>query len=366
MHGRKRLLITSVGSLVGQNILDGLAHCRDSYTIVGLNSEADAVSNFLCDRVYLTPPVVDKDAFRARFEAVLQSEQPDLVIPGRDDDVVFLAQWASGQTSLPQKVMVGRPQMAVALRDKWLTCRFAKDHGLPFVDTRCSDDGFHAVLSLAEQYGWPLVAKPRTGNASRGVLLVEDVEHLQLVFTWPGYCFQPWLGARPELQELHLVLQGGLPLDWALPKNEMLSLDGWIDPSGEVGGGFCSFHQEVKAGRTERLAVVDSAVAKNILSAYADALRSNGWRGPFNIQLRDDAAGHPVAFELNGRFTGSSASLRWLGLDFVGSSIAAFVGNVSRGGELMSVAGRIDKRLRDWPMQELAVEKLLTDGVWSG
>jgi len=45
-----RIAITNVGSLVGQNILDALHGRRDGIEVVGINSAAEAASNFRCER----------------------------------------------------------------------------------------------------------------------------------------------------------------------------------------------------------------------------------------------------------------------------------------------------------------------------
>jgi carbamoyl-phosphate synthase large subunit len=207
-HRRRRLLVTSVGSLIGQNILDGLAQVRDDYFVVGLNSQADAVSNFLCDRVYLSATLEEVDGFSNCFENVVAREAPDLIIPGRDDDMVFLACWAAETSDFFGKAMVGNVAIAEILRDKWLTRQFAKRHGLAFVETLRDLDGMEAVRTLAEQQGWPLVAKPRSGNGSRGVVLVGSDAELIVAFAWPGYCFQPWLGTRPDLVSIRGMMQG--------------------------------------------------------------------------------------------------------------------------------------------------------------
>ena len=56
---RMKVLLTSVGSLVGQNILDVLEYPgfsrRSLMRVVGSNSVPDAACNFRCDRCYLLP-----------------------------------------------------------------------------------------------------------------------------------------------------------------------------------------------------------------------------------------------------------------------------------------------------------------------
>jgi carbamoyl-phosphate synthase large subunit len=359
------LLITSVGSLVGQNILDGLAPWRDDYFIIGLNSQADAVSNFLCNRTYLSAPLAQGSSFEKRLDEVASMEAPDLIVPGRDDDVVFLATWAGKLANSRFNAMVGSAELARVLRDKLLTSRFAARHGLPFAETLCAQDGFTAVLSLGERHGWPLVAKPRMGSASQGVVLISSPDELAVAFEWEGYCFQQWIGPNPDLVALRNVLKGGVPLGWTLPGIQYLGLHGCIAPDGSKSQLFCTRHTESRLGRSERVHSLQSQVTQEILERYASALVSDGWRGPFNIQLGETPGGDLLAFEINGRFSGSSATLGALGMHFVPLAIASFVGGAGLQIDSPAVVSRVDKRLRDWPLSGSAVGTLAQRGVWT-
>ena len=359
----RRLLITSVGSLVGQNLLEGLFGRREGLEIVGLNSVADAASNFLCDRVHLTPPMADA-AFAGHFDALVAQEAPTLVVPGRDDDVVFVAQWRERRGEVAPAALVGPAGVAQMLRDKRASATFAQAAGLPFAATCVAEDGADAVAALAAENGWPLVAKPRRGNASHGVVLVTDAAQLQVALRWPGYCFQPWLGPPPPVAGLRWMLTGGLPLDWTLPGNGKTSLDGCITPAGQLVALSATQHEELKLGRSERvIALPEGGEAHQLAQAFGAALAVAGWRGPFNVQLGRDARGALIAFEMNGRFTGSSATLQLLGRDFIGDSLAPFIGPLPAGPERVP-ARRVDKRLANWAVPDEAVAVLRDTGRW--
>lgn len=352
-------------------MLDGLAHSRHRYFIVGMNSHPDAVSNFLCDRVYLSPVLAQGEDFRRRLESIVACERPDLIVPARDDDVVWLAKWAAARASVAPFVLSGPAALAEVLRDKWLSCLFAKEHGLPFVNTLCALDGWASVREMARRHGWPLVAKPRTGNASRGVVVVSSARELAVAFSWRNYCFQPWLGGRPDLSALRQSFRGGVPLMWNLPNIQNVSLNGWIGPDGAPGGLHGTLHEQVKMGRSEKIRVDDRSHVGEALNAYARAFSRAGWRGPFDVQMGIDEAGTLLAFEINGRFTGSAACKRLMGLDFVAGALGAFLGG--RDGTIETDAKtawssgpvrQMSKRLRSWPMTSDAIESLASHGVW--
>ena len=79
---RMKVLLTSVGSLVGQNILDVLEYPgfsrRSLMRVVGTNSVPDAACNFRCDRCYLLPLTATAE-YSARMREILLEESPDLI-----------------------------------------------------------------------------------------------------------------------------------------------------------------------------------------------------------------------------------------------------------------------------------------------
>ena len=66
------------------------AHVR----LIATSDTADEPALYGFDAVYLAPPLAAQPAeFEARLVAILAREQPDLVIPCRDDDVEWLARF---------------------------------------------------------------------------------------------------------------------------------------------------------------------------------------------------------------------------------------------------------------------------------
>ena len=77
---------------MGRNILDSLGHRREFFQLIALNSIAKEPSLFEYDKVFLSPSLVGKPMeFEEFLKKVLLDENPDLVIPCRDEDVAFLS-----------------------------------------------------------------------------------------------------------------------------------------------------------------------------------------------------------------------------------------------------------------------------------
>ncbi len=93
-NNKIKILISSVGSFVGQNILDVLEYKgfyrRNLVTIIGTNSLAESPNNFRCDTCYTVPNTLHPD-FRNALTSIIENEKPDLIFSARDEDSAIVA-----------------------------------------------------------------------------------------------------------------------------------------------------------------------------------------------------------------------------------------------------------------------------------
>src|SRR5207244_13378107 len=115
--GRIRLLILSIGSLVAHNVLQALSDRREHVFVIGANSNPNAASNFRTEVSYLVPPAAREDDYVRAIERIIAQEAPDLVIPGRDDDILVLARMKPRFVAKPV-LMVGSVAGAEIMDDK--------------------------------------------------------------------------------------------------------------------------------------------------------------------------------------------------------------------------------------------------------
>lgn len=324
-----KLLITSVGSLVGQNLLDCLEDRRSGCTIVGTNSLADVAGLFRCDRVMLSPPAADARGWRALHDRVLHDEVIDLVIPGRDDDVLALAQWGQACPGLAPRLMAGRAETAQRLVDKVDYAAWAAARDLPFAPTVEAGltDSAERAEALWRAHG-VLVAKPRAGHGSRGVRLVHTAAQVRAAATTAGLALQPYFDPHPDWRVQAEALTLGLPLWSEVPETALYGVQWLIDPQGRLDG-HLGYRAVQVAGRPTRVAPCPDASLVRVARQHAQALAEDGWRGPCNVQLkRDPTAGWQV-IEVNGRFTGATHARRLLGFDEVGRALRQWLGSES-------------------------------------
>lgn len=356
-----RLVITSVGSLVGQNILDSLAGRRAGIDVVGVNSAAEAASNFRCARTYLAPPAADTTAHRRRLAQILLDEKPDLVLPGRDDDVMLLANLKIDLPALRQALPVGPPALARVLDDKWTSGEYARARGLPYVTGALADDAA-AVERLLARHGYPLIAKPRRGNGSRGVRIVYDETQRAAIGRSPGYLLQAYLEPEADIMSWRELTADGVPLFHAPPLRQ-IACQGVIAPDGTARAHTCTV-VELVMGRCERTFVLEDEGVNAVARGYAKALAADGWVGAINLQGRRDGTGKFNVYELNGRFTGATTARVMLGFDEVGLLIESFTGTRLPPRATAAPQAIITKSLTEFAADPASIERLRTEGCW--
>lgn len=303
---RFRLLLMSVGSLVGTALLECIdALGRERFELIGMNSEAGAVNNFRMDVCYLSQPARERQALLAQLDQLVHRHAPDLIVPLRDDDVVALAHWASGRKNA--RAMVGSVRMAEVIRDKWASCTWALENRLPFARSAIDAAG---VAKLRDEVGFPLVAKPREGFGSNGVRMLLSDEHIGVALAAGDTIVQEAIDPSPTLSAE--ALKGGMPL-WFAPvqPGSPLALVLLDDDGCRFLAAWWSRH--VRGAALDTVLLQDAAL-EQLAMDYAQAAWRDGWRGLFNIQARRNADGNYIPIELAGRFMGGTNALHWLGI----------------------------------------------------
>lgn len=358
------LIITSVGSLVGQNILDALEGRRQRLTVVGLNSVVDAPNNFRCDRVHQLPPLDAGEVYQQRFQELLAREEPNLIIPGRDADVVELARQGEEHPELAARLLVGSLAAARVMDDKAASHDFARTHGLPFADTVTSGlpDSLEQGERLRANHGFPLLAKPRQGHGSLGVRLLFRQEQLARLLRQPGWVVQPLLDPRPGVAELDFEL--GMPCQWSLPETRLFGVQTLIGRDGGLGPSQ-GYIATMVLGRCERLTRRDDAELLAIADDFARAMAAAGWRGAFNLQLKKDPRLGFQAIEMNGRFSGGTSARLLLGFDEVGWCVNHWLGRAVVPLAPVTPCREVARLFRDVPMDDAAVTALQEFGQWT-
>ena len=362
-----RLLVLSVGTQVGQNVLTVLAGRRDSLELIATSSVPNEPFVFDYDAVYLVPPTAaEPEAFERRVLDIIARERVDLVIPCRDDDVIALGALRDRRPDLASRLLCGGAETARIIGDKWLSAEFSARHGLPFAPS-IADGAAATRAAFAREHGFPLIAKPRRGYASQNVFLISNEAQLERALAGEGWIVQKFLGDASGIAAyLEGLRERGVPLYHTF-QGLKHSIQALIAPGGSTAHVICTRNASVMR-RSKRVEADHDPVAQEIGSRCARAFAAAGWRGPLNIQCQRSAEGTLFIHEFNGRFTGATVDRWLLGFDEVGAAIEQFtgvrIGHAAAPSDAAPAALEAFESLVARGADPRKVEALARDGVW--
>lgn len=369
MNRKIKLLITSVGSLVGQNILDSLEDRRSEVEIIGLDSSANNPRNFRCDRVYQVSLLDQREHFTKDFVRIATKENPDLVLAGRDHDVIFLS-GIKEQVGFVEKIPYGDENIARMMQDKFLSYQYAEKNTLPFADSclYSKESNAEDVKAFLRKHSFPLLAKPRQGFGSHGVFyilnqgqldcLLEDVKNSDVLF-------QEYLGPKQDFEKMAASLKYGIPLFFQIPETGQFAAQTVISAEGAVAEVFISLNT-MSAGRAEYSRRVCIPEIEATVKRYAETLYRDGWYGSLNLQLKQDTQSVWKVFELNPRMTGTTSARYLLGYDELSILTDYFSPEIKlpHRTETLKSKAEIFKYLTDYYLSDRDVEQLNELKIW--
>lgn len=285
-------LVTGVGDTVGQAVVKAARAARHPVRIVGTDADPWAAGFSWVDVAARLPRCDDADAYLSGLVALCRREGVQLVLPGSEPELLLLADNADlVRRATGAALVAGRPELLRTALDKWETCRFLAAHGLRHPAFARLED-VDEVGRLLDEVGLPLLAKPRRGSGSRGVVIVRSQDDIEST---------RHLGVPFVLQEL---------LGSA---DEEYSVETWTCQDGSLVGPVSYRREQLSAGDTYSARVGTHPEVEAEGRAVAAAL---GSAGPCNVQLRMTDRG-PVTFEINPRFSGGVAMRAHFGFNEV-------------------------------------------------
>lgn len=286
------VLVTGVGSLIGEGIIRALKSSKLDCKIVGTDYFAHAAGLYWVAKGYLLPDFLKKDVSEENWLnaviKIIQEEGIDVVLIGLDFEVELFAKYKAvieGQTKA--KVVVGDPKTVAICKDKWETVNFLRTHHFPFAPS-CLPENRGDFL---KNHDFPFVVKPRFGFRSQNFSVVNNAQELDAALK---LCPQPFIQKQVGIQSQEYTC-GAILFEGKIISNIALRRD-------------------LKDGNTWR-AYWDQECCElnNFIEQVALTLKLFG---PANFQLRKTDGG-PVIFEINPRFSGTTPIRAMFGLNEV-------------------------------------------------
>ena len=270
-----RVAITGISGDVGLGAICGLQAGRDAGNdiwLLGLDAADDCPGRQLVDAFARLPPVADPKYLEA-LAAQLRAHTIDVLLPGIDSEIMLLSRHRDRIANSGTQIALAPADLIEAADDKLATAAFVASRGLSAPATCDADD--------PQDLGFPVVAKPRRGQGSRGVLILDNAQSLTAFLDErsPFYCLQRYIEG-PEITV-------GFLYDWNGTLRDAIAME-----------------RSLEGGRTIRATVTRSPEILRFIEEFGAKIRG---AGAVNAQLRIDRNAGPQIFEINARLSGSTA-----------------------------------------------------------
>ena len=276
------VLVLGVGGNVSQGIMTALRLSRIPVKIIGACVSEESLGLYFCDKAYISP-YADSPDFISWYADLCIKEKIDITFSGVEEIIEVLERNREALKGMKTVFVSSSRECLNIGNDKYLTCRWLKDNALNY-PLFASSDNSAEIVNLLEKTKYPLIAKPKRGKGSAGIIRINSEKDLSLV-PRDNYVIQECLGDADNEYTVGCYV------------NKQGDLDAMI-----------VFRRYLKYGTTFKAEIVQdsgiTAECARICSAFHPA-------GPLNIQMRKHE-GKAVCFELNVRFSGTTAMrARW-------------------------------------------------------
>lgn len=333
-----RAAVTGMGNPLGQNIFKALEMSSLPLRLYVLDAHPLS-AGFFGSGVAVRCPRVDTPGYVDELIAFLHREQIAVVFFGTEAEPAKLRPHrARIEAETGTVLMLNDADVLAVADDKYLTARALAGAGLDHPASSLAEDR-QAVEALITERGFPLVAKPRKGSASRGLARIRSRDQLEAHLR-PGFVIQECL----------------LPDDAEYTVGIYRCRDGRIAATTVI-------HRDLDFGLTYRGLVLHDENIAAYAERVADAI---GAVGSCNVQLRFTSRG-PVCFEVNPRFSSTTPVRAHFGVNEPELAIREYV----LGETLPRLVARPGAVMREWREIYLEADETETAlardlSVWKG
>lgn len=294
------VLVLGVGGNVSQGILKSIAMSSLDCRVVGACISSESLGLYFCDTAYISPYANAENFFQWVVD-ICNKENIDIVFSGVEENISAIAAHIDEFNKSTRSIFISTPCDYLKIgQDKFETCNWLKANDCNYPRFCLADDSVKLAELVAEA-GYPLIAKPRHGKGSKGILKICNEEDLSQVKSLQDYVIQELVG----------------------DESSEYTVGCYCDKSGELAD-LIIMHRELRYGTTFKAEIVENEQIREEATKICMKFRPNG---PLNIQLRLDHANRPVCFELNVRFSGTTPMRAHFGFNDVAAMIKEYVLN---------------------------------------
>lgn len=168
------VLFTSVANKVSlvENFKKAYKNLNILGKVIGVDVDPYSAGLYFSDKGYVVP-VLGDPVFSASLKKICKKENISLIIPTRDEDLLYFSKNRNDYEKEGVKVAVSSFNAVITCADKWKFYLFLKKHhNIVAIKT------WNKITSEIE---FPCIIKPKQGKGSKGVLVVEDLCSLKKI-----------------------------------------------------------------------------------------------------------------------------------------------------------------------------------------
>lgn len=162
------ILVTGVGAIIGYGIIKSLLD--EGHYLIGTDIYPDAVGQHWVNK-FIEAPYTCAPEYIVWLKKIILENKIDIVFPGIEQDVHFIASHLEDLSKLPCKFVINKPQLVKITKNKLETYKYLKDK---FPD--------NVILSLdkmdweyiTDKISTPFLLKPKCSYASKGIIKIKD------------------------------------------------------------------------------------------------------------------------------------------------------------------------------------------------
>lgn len=311
-----KVLVTCVGSGVGQSAIDSLVLSGTNY-IIGCDSNRDVYAYQKCNDFEISPSIYSKEYIGFLLE-VCRIKGVDVIIPGHDHELSLFAHNIKKFDEQNIQVIVSGADVIEISRDKFEWYRVFKSRDISIVSTyRVKDFKLNPDPSIL-----PAIIKPSGGSASQGISIINDLDEIGNLSD--DDIIQPYLFPEindPNYDTIHKFVDQG-----KFVQMSEISIQIIFSKDSEFEGIFIS-KNTLKSGIPVFVNPIQPEKFKHLdeVMKFVPILKEYKVKGPVNIQGRITDYGL-FFFEMNMRFTGITGNRAQLGFNEVEYSVNNFLG----------------------------------------
>lgn len=312
MNKAPNIGICSIGSGVGQSIIDSCRLSRQNLRTIALGNNPFAFGLYECADYALLPSYYNPE-YIPELLSICEEKQIDLLIPGHDDEALLLAQYRKDFLARGVKIIGSETELIRICRAKELMAEAFPEAADLFVTSYSI--GRACQLVTEGRLDLPLLAKPSAGYASQGISVIGDLKDFS---TLDEATIVQEIATPHSSDPHHAAYMRNLKSSENLQVAE-ISVQLLADQEGRIRGQ-CITYNKLRNGVPIEITPYSNPVVEAAVSRLLPFLQAKGLQGPLNIQGRLTDGGFKV-FEINPRFTGITGLRATMGFNEVTACI---------------------------------------------